>query len=76
MMLGMLDSALGGPVNWAGREAQVEMMVSTVQEGYQVITDVVMEKGTKARGGSGPPQEHTTLKSGCEAWRKMLPKQR
>ena len=40
---------LGGPVNWAGSEAQVEMMVSTVQEGHQDITDTIIEKWTKAR---------------------------
>ena len=76
---------LGGPVNWAGREAQEEMTVSTVQEGCQAITDAIMEKRTKARGPGCPwgttktnwtPQQHTTLKNGCKAWRKMLPKQR
>ena len=32
---------LGSPVNWARREAQVEMMVSTVEEGHQAITDTI-----------------------------------
>ena len=41
---------LAGPVNWAGREAQVKMMVSTVQKGHQAIADTVMEKRTKAKG--------------------------
>ena len=43
---------LVGQVKWAGRETQVEMMVSTVQEGCWAIMDVVMEKRTKARGTS------------------------
>ena len=33
---------LGIPVNWTRREAQVEMMVSTVQEGHQTITQTVV----------------------------------
>ena len=33
---------LGSPVNCAGREAQVEMMVSTVQEGHWAIADTIM----------------------------------
>ena len=85
MMWGMLDSGFSGPVNWAGREAQVEMAVITVQEGHRAIADAVMEKKTKARESvclwrtmkiTEPPQQYTTLKSGCEAWRKMLPKQK
>ena len=46
---------LASPVNWARREAQVEMMVSTVQEGHQAIADAIMEKTTKARG---PPRNN------------------
>ena len=40
----------GSPVNWARREAQVETMVSTVQEGHHTIT----KKRTKARGSECP----------------------
>ena len=40
---------LGGPVNWAGRKAQVEMMVSTIQEGCWAIRDAIMERRTKVR---------------------------
>ena len=46
---------LGSPVHWAGGEAQVEMMVSTVQEVHWTIADAIIEKGTKARE-SGHPQ--------------------
>ena len=42
--------SLTGPINWAGREAQVETMVSTVQEGHQATADAVVEKRIKARG--------------------------
>ena len=75
---------IGSPVNWAGIEAQVETMVSTVQQGHWAITDAIVEKRIKARGlghpkeqwrPTGPPQQHTELKSGCEAWRKTLLKQ-
>ena len=45
-------------VNWAGTETQEEMIVSTVQEGYQAIADAVMGKRTKARG-PGCPQGTT-----------------
>ena len=45
---------LGGPVNWAGREAQGEKMVITVQEGCQAIADAVVEKKTMARGPGQP----------------------
>ena len=41
---------LGGPVYLARREAQVDLMVSTVQEGHQAIADAIMEQKTKARG--------------------------
>ena len=54
---------LAGPVNWAGIETQVEMMVSTVQEGHWAIADAVMEKRTKARG-------QDALK---EQWRQTRP---
>ena len=37
---------LGGPVNWEGREAEVEMMVSTVQEGCWAIADAILGKRT------------------------------
>ena len=46
---------LASPVNWARREAEVEMMVRTVREGHWAIADTVMEKKTKARG-PGQPQ--------------------
>ena len=81
MMQGMLDSTWAAQSIGLGEEAQVEMMVSTVQEGHQAIADAIIEKRIKARGPGCPqgttktnqtPQQHTTLKSGCEAWRKML----
>ena len=45
---------LASPVNWARREAQMEMMVSTVQECHQAIADAIMGKRTKARGPECP----------------------
>ena len=45
---------LGDPVNWAGREPQVEMMVCAVQEGFQAITDTC---GKELKpGGPGHPK--------------------
>ena len=52
--------SLASPVNWAGREAQVELMVSTVQEGCRAITDAFVEKRTKA---SGPGHSQGTMKT-------------
>ena len=49
---------LGGPVNMAGREAQVETTMSIVQEGCWVIADAVVGKRTEARG-PGHPQGTT-----------------
>ena len=49
-MQGMLASTWVAQSIGLEVEAQVEMMVSTVQEGYQAIADAVMEKRTKARG--------------------------
>ena len=46
--------SLASWVNWAGREAQVERMVSTVQEGHWTIADATVEKRTKARGQNSP----------------------
>ena len=43
-----------GPINWAGRTAQVEVTINTVQEGHQAISDAVVEKRTKARGPGHP----------------------
>ena len=42
--------SLTGPVNGAGRTAQVEATANTVQEGLQATVDAVVEKRTKARG--------------------------
>ena len=53
-----VEFCLDGPVNWAGREAQVEMIEITIQEGHQAIADVIVEKRTKARG-PGCPQRTT-----------------
>ena len=32
---------LSSPVNWAGRDAQVETMMSTVEEGLSAIADTI-----------------------------------
>ena len=42
-----------GPINWAGRTAQIEVTLNTVQEGHPAISDAVVEKRTKARGPAG-----------------------
>ena len=47
-----------GPTSWAGRAAQVEVTVNTVQEGHWAIAAVV-EMRTKARG---PGHPHGTIK--------------
>ena len=41
--------SLMGPINWAGRTAQIEATINTVQEGHWVISHVVTEKRTKVR---------------------------
>ena len=50
-----------------------------MQGGHWAIADAVMEKKTKARGpghpqgmmkASGTLLQHTTLKSGCNSWKK------
>ena len=46
--------SLASPINWVGREAQVETMVSTVQEGHLAIADAIVEKITKARRPGHP----------------------
>ena len=51
---------LAGPGNWAGREAQVGMMVSTVQDVHWAIAYAVVEKKTIARQ-PGCPQETTKI---------------
>ena len=63
---------LGSPVNWARREAQVEMMMSTLQESHQTITDAIMEKRTKARGASMPQMNNEDKPDPCNTiqhWR-------
>ena len=65
--------------NWAGKPAQIEVTVNTMQEVHQGIVDAVVEKRTKARGQDTPKEwwkqprpllQHSTLKSGCRAWKK------
>ena len=41
---------LAGPVNWARKEVQVEMMVSTAQEGCWAIADAIVEKKLRPGG--------------------------
>ena len=64
---------MGNPVIWAGREAQLEMMVSTVQEGHQAIADAVVGKRTKVRGlghpwGTTRTNWPPTVASNIEEW--------
>ena len=42
------------PTSWAGRTAQVEATVGTVQEGHHAIAEAVIENRTKARGPGCP----------------------
>ena len=46
--------SLMGPTSWAGKAAQVEMTVSTVQEDCHVIVEAVIEKRSKARSPGHP----------------------
>ena len=46
--------SLMGPISWAGRAAQLEVTVNTVQEGGRAIVEAVVEKQTKARGPGCP----------------------
>ena len=71
-----------GHINLASRPAQEEMTINTLQEGYQAISDVVVEKQTKARGPGHlcvttkvmrTLSQHTALNSGCGVWKKMFP---
>ena len=48
--------SLASPVNWAGRVAQVEMMVNTVKKGHQAIADAIVERELSP-GGPGCPKE-------------------
>ena len=59
-----VEFSLRGPVNWAGRTAQMEATANTVQEGDWAIVDAVMEKKTKARG-PGCPQG---LRRAIQSW--------
>ena len=74
---------LGDHINLAGREALVKTMMSSVQESHWAISNAAMIMGTKARVAGHPKelwrqtrplQQHTTLKSGIKALKKMLPK--
>ena len=60
--------SLGSPVNCAEREAQVEMTVSTVQEGHQAIAGTIMEKRTKARGPGHPIGMMKTIQTPAAAY--------
>ena len=48
------ELSLRGLVYWAGRTAQVEATINTIQEGHQAIIDAIMEKKMKARGPGHP----------------------
>ena len=55
---------LTGPVNWAGRMAQVKVTTNTVQEGCQAIANTILEKRSRASGPGHPPgivENHMTL---------------
>ena len=49
-----VEHGLKDPITWAGRTAQVEATVNTVQEGNRAMVDATMEKKTKARGPRHP----------------------
>ena len=47
--------SLTGPVIWASRTTQADVIVNTIQEGCCTIADAVVEKRTKARGARMSP---------------------
>ena len=49
-----IEFSLRGHVTWAGRTAQVEATIHTMQEGHRAMVDAIMEKKTKARGHGHP----------------------
>ena len=76
-----IELSLKGPINWAGRTAQVEVTVNTMQEGCRAMADTVLEKKTKARGSGhprgqgespGPQLLPVTLMIGCKVMMREL----
>ena len=72
-----VELGLRGPVNSAGRTAQVEVTVNTIQEGSRAIADAIMEKEMIARGPGHPSGLRRASQSsvatcnmmtGCESW--------
>ena len=68
---------LAGLVNRARREAQVETMISTVQEGHWAFANAIMEKRTKARGpgcpwGTTNTNQTPTAAYNIEVWMQGL----
>ena len=47
-----IELSLRGTVNWAGKAAQVEATVNTVQEGHGTVAYAITEKNTKASQGA------------------------
>ena len=45
-----IEFSLGGLFNWAGRPAQMEASMKTIQDGCCGIVEAVVEKKMKARG--------------------------
>ena len=69
--------SLASPVNLAGREAQVEMVVSTVQEDCQATADAIVEKRTMTRWpgcprGTMKTNQTPTVAYNIEEWMQGL----
>ena len=45
-----IEHGLTGSVTWAGRTAQVDVTVNTIQESHKAIAETILETKTKARG--------------------------
>ena len=49
-----IEHSLMDSVTWAGRTAQVELTVNTIQEGHRAIADTILEKEMRATGPGHP----------------------
>ena len=67
-----IELGLRGSLNWAGKPAQIEETINTMQEGHQAIAEAVVEKKTKARGAGCPwgmDESHPGPHHSIQHWR-------
>ena len=62
-----IEHVLTGSLTWAGRTAQVEKTVNTIQEGHRAITDAILEMKMKARGPGHPEGLSRAVQSSAAA---------